>query len=76
MHEELDPPSVKERLESGEGWVLVDVRTPEEFEAGHVAGAYHIPFAHRDPVQGMVPNAEFAAIVKKNFPADAKIVFC
>ena len=27
----------------GEGIVVIDVRTPEEFEAGHVDGAIHVP---------------------------------
>ena len=32
-----------ERLKSGEAPLLVDVRTPGEFESGHVPGAINIP---------------------------------
>jgi rhodanese-related sulfurtransferase len=32
-----------ERLNSGEAPLLVDVRTPGEFESGHVPGAINIP---------------------------------
>ena len=40
---ELPPERVAELLPAGEIQV-VDVRTPEEYAAGHVAGAEHIPF--------------------------------
>ena len=32
------------RRTSGEGPVVIDVRTPEEYAAGHVPGAVNIPF--------------------------------
>jgi uncharacterized membrane protein YdjX (TVP38/TMEM64 family) len=42
-----DPATLKRRLESGEGVVLIDVRTAEEFQGplGHIAGASNIPIA-------------------------------
>ena len=42
-----DPATLKRRLESGEEVVLIDVRTPEEFQGplGHIAGARNIPIA-------------------------------
>lgn len=40
---ELAPERVSELLAAGEAQV-VDVRTPSEYEVGHVAGAEHIPF--------------------------------
>lgn len=36
-------PSVDHRALVRDGATLVDVRTPEEFQAGHVAGALNIP---------------------------------
>jgi rhodanese-related sulfurtransferase len=30
---------------AAEGWMLLDVRTHEEWAAGHIAGAVHIPMA-------------------------------
>jgi rhodanese-related sulfurtransferase len=41
--QELSPDRVSELLERGDA-ELVDVRTPGEWEAGHIAGARHIPF--------------------------------
>ena len=40
--EELLPPAAREELERGDV-VLVDVRDPERFEAGHLAGAVNVP---------------------------------
>jgi phage shock protein E len=31
-------------IDSGEGPVIVDTRTQEEYDAGHVPGALHIPY--------------------------------
>jgi rhodanese-related sulfurtransferase len=39
--EELEPRRVEELVSAGEA-ELVDVRTPDEWEAGHIAGARHI----------------------------------
>lgn len=41
--EQADVESVHEALAGGEGVTVVDVREPEEYEAGHVPGAKHIP---------------------------------
>ena len=41
--QELEPERVAELVSSGEA-ELVDVRTDGEYEAGHVAGARHVPF--------------------------------
>ena len=35
--------SEKARELVGQGWVLLDVRTPEEFQQGHPEGARNIP---------------------------------
>ncbi len=56
-----------------EGWKYVDVRSIPEFEAGHPAGALNVPLLHLQP-GGMVPNAEFQAVVEKVFPKAAKLV--
>jgi rhodanese-related sulfurtransferase len=39
--EELLPPAAKEQLDGGA--VLVDVRDPERYEAGHLVGAVNVP---------------------------------
>ncbi len=71
-HETITPPDAQTRV--AEGWTYVDVRTVEEFDAGHVPGAYNVPILFRSPM-GMEPNPEFTATVTRHFPKDAKIVF-
>lgn len=56
-----------------EGYVYVDVRSIPEFEKGHPAGAYNVPLNHMGP-SGMSPNPEFAAVMEKSFPKDAKLI--
>jgi rhodanese-related sulfurtransferase len=67
------PEETKALLESGEDYVYLDVRTVEEFDAGHVPGAKNIPFMMRGP-QGMVANPRFVEDVQRNFAKDAKLV--
>ena len=57
-----------------EGWIYLDVRTVEEFDQGHAADAYNVPFAFRDPALGMAPNPEFAAVVKRQFTFESRLV--
>ena len=56
-----------------QGHTFVDVRTEEEFDAGHPAGALNVPFMLS--VQGtMLPNADFLSVMTRAFPKDARIV--
>jgi rhodanese-related sulfurtransferase len=45
---EIDPTEARRRIEAGEA-VLVDVREPEEWDAGHAPGALHRPLGTLDP---------------------------
>ncbi|MCD2192094.1 rhodanese-like domain-containing protein [Actinomycetospora endophytica] len=47
---DIDPTDARRRLDSGEA-VLVDVREPSEWEAGHASGALHRPLADLDPAE-------------------------
>lgn len=69
----VNPAGARELIEGEPDHVVVDVRTVEEFEAGHVPGAYNVPFAFRGPF-GMEPNPDFAATMKRLFASDAKLV--
>ena len=67
-------PAEAKRLVESEGWTYVDVRSVEEFESGHVPGAFNVPILHRAPTGGMTPNADFVRVVRANFAPDARLV--
>jgi rhodanese-related sulfurtransferase len=56
-----------------EGWTYVDVRTVEEFEAGHAPGAVNVPLMHAGG-GGMTPNPDFLPVMGAAFPKDARLV--
>jgi len=71
--ENMSPEGAKALVEAGQGHVVVDVRTVEEFDEGHIPGAYNVPFAFKGAF-GMEPNPGFAAAIQKLFPSDTKLV--
>ena len=72
-YENLDPAQAHDRLQSDEGWTYLDVRTEEEFAAGHPPGAYNIPLLFRGPA-GMQPNPDFVSQVSRHFEKDTRLV--
>jgi rhodanese-related sulfurtransferase len=68
----VTPEEARELLD--EGWIYVDVRSIPEFEQGHPAGAYNVPFMHAEPGRGMTPNPEFADVMERTFEKGAKLV--
>ena len=42
-YEQITPAEAKALMDSEEGYRILDVRTPEEFASGHIAGAILIP---------------------------------
>lgn len=70
---EIDPEDAHaERLENADA-VLLDVRTAEEFEAGHPEGAINVPVVLPTPM-GMQPNPEFMQAVRDAVPQDARVL--
>ena len=67
----ISPREASEKIAAG--WIYVDVRTTEEFEAGHPAGALNVPISHAGP-GGMAPNPDFLSAMKGAFALDARIV--
>ncbi|HUH05895.1 MAG TPA: rhodanese-like domain-containing protein [Kofleriaceae bacterium] len=65
------PPEAADLLQ--QGWTYVDVRSIPEFEEGHPAGAYNVPFLHRGP-SGMSPNPDFLAVMTRAFSPDRTLV--
>lgn len=47
-HSEIEAPALARLVEAG-GALVVDVREPEEFAAGHVPGAVNLPLSRFDP---------------------------
>jgi rhodanese-related sulfurtransferase len=55
--DEVDPADVREQ--AGNGTVIVDVREPEEWGAGHIPGAVHVPKSYLESrIEGAVPDRE------------------
>jgi molybdopterin/thiamine biosynthesis adenylyltransferase/rhodanese-related sulfurtransferase len=53
--DEVDPAAVREQL--GNGAVVVDVRETEEWSAGHIPGAKHVPKSHLESrIEGAAPD--------------------
>ncbi len=67
----ISPKEASEKL--AEGWTYVDVRTVEEFEAGHPPGAVNVPIMHAGG-GGMTPNPDFLRVMNAAFPKDARVV--
>jgi molybdopterin/thiamine biosynthesis adenylyltransferase/rhodanese-related sulfurtransferase len=55
--DEIDPSKVRELI--GEGVVIVDVREVEEFAAGHLPGARHVPRSYLETrIEGVVADRD------------------
>jgi molybdopterin/thiamine biosynthesis adenylyltransferase/rhodanese-related sulfurtransferase len=53
--EEVDPSEAREQATNGA--ILVDVREPEEWAAGHIPGAVHVPKSYLESrIEGAVPD--------------------
>src|ERR1700712_589082 len=62
--EEVDPSDVKATLANGNGFVLLDVREGDEWDAGHIPGAKHIPRGYLESrVEGVVGNDRSKRVV-------------
>src|SRR3954470_24298830 len=60
--EEVDPAEVRAHL--GNGVVLVDVRESEEWDAGHIAGAKHVPRGYLESrVEGAIGSDRSQKVV-------------
>jgi rhodanese-related sulfurtransferase len=72
--QDLDPRAAHQAMSQDALHVLLDVRTVEEFERGHPAGALNIPWAVIDPASGrMAHNPEFLPTVQKHVGTDSAI---
>jgi len=61
----VDVPEFAEAVEAGQG-VIVDVRTPEEFQAGHIPGARNLN----------VNSPDFESKIRQLAPGERYLVYC
>jgi len=71
--ERISPEEAKEKLDSDEGYIYLDVRSSVEFAQGRAPGAVNVPILEQGPM-GMAPNPSFLADCEEQFPKDAKII--
>ena len=62
----IDPDTLLDRIDRHERPIIIDVRTPGEFAAGHVPGAINLPFHQIGARRSDVPGA----------PAEEVVVYC
>ena len=66
-------PSQAYAMMTDEAHAYVDVRTEEEFAAGHPAGAFNVPVMIT-AAAGLAPNPEFVAVMVRAFAKDTPII--
>jgi rhodanese-related sulfurtransferase len=57
-----------------ENHTYLDVRTIEEFKAGHAEGAVNVPLVFRDASGQAIPNPDFLKVVEANYSRDSGLV--
>jgi len=73
----ISPREAHDLVSGTDGAVYLDVRTVEEFSAGHPAMAYNVPLLQRDRIGQMAPNPDFLAVVRARFtPGTPLFVGC
>lgn len=70
---QITPVEANAILEGDEDSVYLDVRTVEEFEAGHPAGAVNIPVLFFG-AGGPKSNPDFLAVAEKTIPKEKRIL--
>ena len=69
------PADAHATLGQSPGALYLDVRTEEEFAAGHPAGARNVPVVFFDPATRQPrPNPDFLAIVERHVSRTAKLL--
>ncbi len=71
---EITPNEAHDLLQKEPDCVYVDVRTEQEFCAGHPEGAVNIPIAFPDPGRGMALNQDFVKVMESHFSKEKKII--
>ena len=70
--ERIQPAEALKKM-TDEGFTYVDVRTEEEFAAGHPGGAFNVPVS-LPSAGGLAPNPDFVSVMEKAFGKEAPLV--
>lgn len=64
LYGEITTEEAKKRLDSGGNIILLDVRTPEEYEGAHIPGSKSLPLDRLDSgISRIAPNKDTEMIV-------------
>ncbi len=64
MYEIITAKDAKKIMDSGEEYVLIDVREQDEFDAGHIPGAILIPYTEiENKAEEMLPDKDKQILV-------------
>jgi sulfur-carrier protein adenylyltransferase/sulfurtransferase len=72
-HQDITPAELNERLARGEEIVLVDVREPYEWSAGHIENATHIPMNQIPQRLGELPNDRELVMICRSGGRSARV---
>src|SRR5262245_23537064 len=73
--DQIDHSQARPILEADQDWVYVDVRTEEEFNAGHPEGAVNVPIGVPNPMaQRFDVNPDFLDIVRASWPENTTLL--
>ena len=63
-YEQITPAEAKALMDSEEGYIILDVRTPEEFAEGHIDGAILIPdYEIGEKAESILPDKDQLILV-------------
>jgi rhodanese-related sulfurtransferase len=72
---QVSPGQAAQELAADPSAVYLDVRTPEEFDAGHPAGARNVPVLVFDPATRRPrPNDAFLDVVQRHLPPATRLL--
>ena len=75
MFQSITPQEAHEKLTQASDFVYLDVRSVEEFSAGHPLAAKNIPILEFVPSSGRwLPNERFLDVMEAHFPKDTKLI--
>lgn len=64
MYKQITQPEAKKIMDSGEDYILLDVREMEEFDEGHIEGALLIPYTEiEEKAEEMLPDKNAQILV-------------